>query len=256
MKKAVILMIGVFCALGCSVKEDRAECPCRIILDFSKVDTSKVKSLNVLVTSADKVVLSDVVDAEEFAAEYMRDVPHGHLRMNIWGGGDDRVRGDYSLVIPYGCECPPLYMDSFDVNANSETFFRTIALNKNHCRLTVLVEGMKTMPYSLTFKGNVDGYGLDGMPTAGDFSCVAYPGETGDSQALLPRQVDSSLLLEVDDNTSVVKTFALGEYIASSGYDWTAENLDDVTIVLDYYVTYIKISVQGWDKEYTYSIIF
>ena len=256
MKNAIVLMIGVFCAMACSVKEDRTECPCRIILDFSKVDTSKVKSLNVLVTSADEIVLSEVVDAEAFADEYVRNVSRGSLRVNVWGGEDGRIREGRGLLIPYGCECPPLYMDSFDVDASGETFRRSVVLSKNHCRLTVLVEGMKTMPYSLTFRGNVDGYGLDGQPSAGDFLCVAYPGDTGDSQALLPRQVDSSLLLDVDDNTSVVKTFALGEYIASSGYDWTAEDLDDVTIILDYYVTYIKILVQGWDKENSYCIIF
>ena len=115
---------------------------------------------------------------------------------------------------------------------------------------------METMPYSLTFSGNVDGYGLDGLPSAGDFSCVAYPGDDGGSQALLPRQLDSSLLLEIDDNSSTVKTFAVGEYIAGSGYDWSAENLDDITIVLEYYVTYIKITIQGWDKEYSYDMIF
>ena len=257
MMRIIILMIACMCCmLSCSVKEDRTDCPCRMILDFSQVDTSKVKSLNILVTSDDGMVLNEVVSSEDFLSEYVRDVPHGRLRVNVWGGGEVRAHGGYGIVIPYGCECPPLYMDSFEGDAGGESFRKVVNLHKNHCQLTVLIEGMETMPYSLTFSGNVDGYGLDGLPSTGDFSCVAYPGDDGGSQALLPRQLDSSLLLEIDDNSSTVKTFAVGEYIAGSGYDWSAENLDDITIVLDYYVTYIKITIQGWDKEYSYDMIF
>ena len=101
----------------------------------------------------------------------------------------------------------------------------------------------------------MDEYSLDGLPSEGDFACVAYPGESGNLQAGLPRQVDASLVLEVDDGTSVLKTFALGEYIVNGGYDWTAEELEDVTVTLNYQMTYVKISISGWDREYFYNII-
>ena len=98
-------------------------------------------------------------------------------------------------------------------------------------------------------------YVMERVIDTDEFSCVAYPGTEGNLQAGLPRQVDASLLLEVDDGTSVQKTFALGEYIISSGYDWTAEELEDMTVTLDYQITYVKITVSGWDKEYFYNII-
>ena len=46
----------VFFAAGCSVKEDRDECPCILVMDFSCVDTSLVKSVNVLAESPDGIV--------------------------------------------------------------------------------------------------------------------------------------------------------------------------------------------------------
>ena len=136
-----------------------------------------------------------------------------------------------------------------------ESCREVVHVHKNYCRLTIVVEGVEDPPYSLTFKGNVDGYKLNGLPSEGAFACVAYPGEEGRLQAGLPRQVDDSLVLEVDDGTTVLKTFALGEYIIKGGYDWTTRELQDLTVTLDYQITYIKIAISAWDNEYFYNVI-
>ena len=252
MPSVVVLSIIFIVSAACSVKEDRQVCPCRLMLDLSQIDTSVVKVLNIHAMSSDGIVFSDTLDASCFTDVYVRDVPHSRMRLALWG-----VDGaDNSLLIPYGRECPSIYMCAFDVEASGETYFKEIELLKNHCRLTVLFNGRDEMPYSLTFKGNVDGYRADGLPSAGDFACVAYPSADGGSQVVLPRQKDSSLLLEVeDDRTSVLKTFAIGEHLAECGYDWTAETLEDVTVILDYHITGITVTFKGWDKEYSYDII-
>lgn len=253
MRIYVLMTLTMIVAAGCSVKEDRMNCPCMLVLDFADVDTSVVSVLNLLATLHGEVVLDERVDAVSFGKEYVCRVPHGHLQVNVWAGGEGR-EGPSGVVIPYGCECPPIFMDSFIADTRGDVFRKVVTMHKNHCRLTIEMDGVEEIPYSLTFKGQVDGYGLDGMPQEGDFSCVAYPGLKGESHALLPRQLDSSLMLEVDDGTSVAKTFAIGEYIVSSGYDWSAVDLEDVTLMLDYYITYIKIEIQGWDKEYVYNV--
>ena len=67
---------------------------------------------------------------------------------------------------------------------------------------------------------------------------------------------DWTLQLDVEDeDSSVLKTFAIGEYMDKSGYDWTEADLEDVVIVLDYSVTGLRVVFKGWDKEYTYDII-
>ena len=237
---------------ACSVKEERQMCPCRLVLDLSGTDTSVVKVLNMHAMSSDGIVFSDTLRAEDFAELYVRDVPHTRMRISLWGTDKDGGR----LLIPYGQECPSLYMCSFDAETYGETFYRQVHLYKNHCRLTVLLKGREEMPYSVTFRGNIDGYELDGMPSAGDFACVAYPGDEMGAQVIIPRQKDSSLLLDVEDRSSSgLKTFAIGEHMAAAGYDWTAENLEDVTVILDYYVTGMTITFKGWDEEYSYDII-
>lgn len=255
MRRVILMLIGVAFIGGCSIKEDRTGCPCRLVLDFSGIDTNLVRSLNVLATLGGDVVFSDKVDMLDFGTEYVRNVPHGELQINVWCVGEERIDEQRGVVIPYGCECPPLYMRSFVADTRGEFCSETVHVYKNFCRLAVLVEGVEELPYSLTFKGNVDGYGLDGSPSVGDFSCVAYPGEKGNLWAGIPRQVDASLVLDIDDGTSVVKTFALGEYIINGGYDWGAVELEDLTVTLDYQLTYINITIKEWDKEYSYSVI-
>ena len=244
------MLVVFFLIAGCTVKEDRKDCPCRLIMDFREVDTSLVKKVNVLAVSSDGIVFSDCVD--DFSRDYVRDVPHCDMQVNVWGGEGT----DEDLQIPYGCECPDLYMHSFKPDTSGEIWREDVALKKNHCRLTVLLDGRDDMPYCLTFKGNVDGYGTDGLPTSGDFACVAYPAGQGGSQVVIPRQTDPSLLLEIDDiDVSVTKTFAIGEYMDAAGYDWRAAELEDATVLIDYYLTGIKITFKGWDNEYSYDII-
>lgn len=252
MRSGVIFVFCVFFVVGCTVKENREECPCRVVMDFSKVDTSLVKGVNVLAMSSGGIVFSDYVDVLDFGKEYVREVPHDEMKINVWGGDG----ADEDLTIPYGCECPDLYMYTFEPDTRGEIWHESVRLRKNHCCLTVLLEGCDEIPYSLTFKGNVDGYGYDGLPSEGEFSCVAYPVGTGGSQVVVPRQTDRSLMMEVDDSeASVTKMFAIGEYLDSAGYDWDAVDLEDVLVVIDYYLTGFRITFKGWDEENYYDII-
>lgn len=246
----VILLVIMLLAVSCSVKEDRQDCPCRLMMDMSGIDTALVKVVNLLATSSDGVVFSDTVSSKDFSRIYMRDVPHTQMRISAW-------TGDRELIIPYGQECPPFYMSSFAADTHGEVCLCYVDLKKNHCCLTVLFDGRDQMPYRLTFRGDVDGYSDDGTPSVGAFACVAYPLSDGSgAQVIVPRQLDSSLLLDVEDvESATLKTFAIGEYLTAGGYDWTSENLDDATVILDYYVTGIKITYKGWDKEYSYDII-
>ena len=255
MIRSICIALIVVMSVACSVKENRENCPCKLVLDFSEIDTSLVKSLNILATCDGDVAYSGQVSAIDFEREYVCDVPHGDLRLNVWCVSEERIDNELGVVIPYGCECPVLYMNSLMIDTWGESCREVVHVHKNYCRLTIVVEGVEDPPYSLTFKGNVDGYKLNGLPSEGAFACVAYPGEEGRLQAGLPRQVDDSLVLEVDDGTTVLKTFALGEYIIKGGYDWTTRELQDLTVTLDYQITYIKIAISAWDNEYFYNVI-
>ena len=55
------VIVGVLLCAGCAVKEYRESCPCRLVLDFSEVDTSAVRSADLYVTVPDGYVFTDYI---------------------------------------------------------------------------------------------------------------------------------------------------------------------------------------------------
>jgi hypothetical protein len=46
----------------------------------------------------------------------------------------------------------------------------------------------------------------------------------------------------------IVRTFALGSYIAASGYDWAALDLEDLTLNVDISLTSVTVSTDLWSQ--------
>lgn len=238
---------------GCSVKENREECPCRLYIDFGEDCAGVSEYAELTVFSEDGFSYSAKVDASAFEEEYMVPVPRGGVRVNAYYGAEEFVRTDGAMIIPLGDDCPRIYMYSSYVDTSGDVAYADVAMHKNHCVITVHVEESE-FPYSLNVRGNVAGYDSGGNPSGGEFSCLVRPDSEGMCMVSVPRQTDRTLVLDVDDGTDVLKTFALGEYVAASGYDWHAENLEDITIGLDYSLSHLTLKVEGWSKELHFDI--
>lgn len=240
---------------GCSVKEVRDECPCHLILDFSQVDTLAVAEA--LISAADELgtVYGGLVSAKEFMPEYHMDVMRSRLHLNVCSGDAGLYRPGKGLAIPEGEACPEIWIYSAGLEADSESVRDTVMLRKNHCVLTLVIEKEDSPVYGLRVKGNVNGYGVDGSPVEGTFSCI--PEEAGKQRfrTVIPRQTDPSLMLEVDDGTEILKSIALGELISAGGYDWTSPDLEDLTVHIDWAFTDVVITVRGWNWSRVYQIV-
>jgi len=162
------------------------------------------------------------------------------------------------VAIPTGEECPPLYWWRTSLETREETVYLEPRLRKQFCRLTM------TLPTTLdahvidkeqltfTFEGSVCGYDAEMNPASGPFSftpevkwlpsdIIASPLGGGGSFFLrrtvsvrLPRQTDASLMLHVTRNGSLIRSFSVGSYIAASGFDWSAPDLPDLSLSLDF----------------------
>ena len=242
-------------SVGCSVKELRDDCPCRLILDFSETDTLSVRELVVHAEDRAGTSYDCNLAAAEFMPEYHMEVSRSSLLLNVCSGDAGLYEPGRGLVIPYGSACPEVFMYMKEIDALGEFVRDTVSLHKNHCVLTVIFEKEDSPLYGLCLKGGVAGYGKDCRPMAGEFSFV--PIESGDRsyRAVIPRQLDSSLMLEVDDGSAMIRRFALGEMIAAGGYDWDSRDLDDLTVRIDWASTDIMITINGWDWSYEYQIV-
>ena len=250
----LILLAGVSLGQACSVREARMECPGLLSLEFVCPETCDAGSVGLLVTSDKGFVWKDTVDVMMNGGGYSVSVPQTALHIRAWTGYDVHVT-ESGLVIPYGQDCPRVHMHDSDIRFTGEYHHEVVTLHKNHCVMMLNTEGDGKLLSVLILRGNVAGYDADGMPLQGSFRFVLEEDEDeGGYMAVLPRQTDASLMLEVDDGKGGYKAFALGQYIVSSGYDWTAEDLEDITVTLDYALTEIRLVIGGWESVYEYEM--
>ena len=286
----VMWMAGMLFLSSCSIKEDRDGCPCWMAVDLSKVAESRWKSPEVQsgidyhsVTKslksrqhlAESVVLrlrgnsdEDAINYEYQVTEAVRadagtleyEVPRGSVgvsavafsrRVTGRAGNDgDEIR------IPVGEQMDSLYGFFKMYHTRCESVLCDVDLHKEFCTVSFTLgdEGYSS-PYDIEVWGNVVGVSAwDLMPVKGDFRYAPVQ-KNGVYQVRVPRQVDNSLELVMLEDSEIVDRLPLGEYIARSGYDWTAENLEDVHIALDLENQQVMITVGGWDGVVVMDIV-
>lgn len=250
----LILLGGLLLGSACSVREDRIPCPCQLYLDFMCPEIDQARHVELMVTSLKGFVWKDTVDVARVGNGYSVPVPQTFLHVRACAGADGCAT-ESGIVIPYGQDCPRVYMHDSDVKVTGEYIKETVTLRKNHCILTVSVEGEGRLPSAPRVRGNVAGYDAEGLPLDGEFLyTLEEEGFDEGYKAVLPRQKDATLMLELDDGKGNSKSFALGQYIEDSGYDWTVPDLEDVSVTLDHAMTEIRLVVGGWESVYRYEM--
>jgi hypothetical protein len=286
----VMWMAGMLLLSSCSVKEDRSGCPCWMTVDLSDVAESRWKSPKVQscaeyqeVTKslesrqhiAESVVLrlrgnsdEDEVDYSYQVTEAVRagvgaleyEVPRGSVGVSAVAFGNEipgqaGYDGD-EIRIPVGEQMDSLYGFFKMYHTRCESVLCDVKLHKEFCTVSfTLGEDGYTSPYDIEVWGNVAGVSAwDLMPVLGVFRYAPMQ-KNGVYQVRVPRQVDNSLELVMLEDSEIVDRLPLGEYIARSGYDWTAEDLADVNVVLDLEMQQVMITVSGWEGVVVMDIV-
>lgn len=183
------------------------------------------------------------------------------------------------IEIDEGRPCPSIWTCCEKVSARADRVTVPVRLHKNFCRIDIQVRDVdgEEFPFKLRVRGNVNGYGLDGKPARGAFLCDAERSETegsgtesdGDDSGTasestgsghgyavtVPRQTDESMTLEIVTDDGVAKSFAIGNYIASSGYDWTSADLKDICLEIDYARTVISFTIDKWTHSEQFEVV-
>ena len=288
----VMWMAGMLFLSSCSIKEDRDRCPCWMTVDLSDVAESRWKSpemqsnmehqdvtkspeslpnvaANVLLrlrgnSDEDEVdyafKMTETVNTEVGALEY--EVPRGSIGVSVIEM-PDRVGHDViagydgdEIRIPVGEQMDSLYGFFKMYHTRCESVLCDVDLHKEFCTVSFTLgdEGYSS-PYDIEVWGNVAGVSAwDLMPVKGDFRYAPMQ-KNGVYQVRVPRQEDNSLEMVMLDDDDIVDSLPLGEYIARSGYDWTAEDLADVNVALDLEMQQVMITVSGWDGVVVMDIV-
>ena len=246
------IVIVILAIVSCSVKEDRDVCPCLLSLDFRLLEIGDSLELSVY---EDSVLYLNSV----FASSSIRDglmqleVPRGNITLAV----SDAISADGAgnVLIPYGSAFSRqnLYVGRFDTMR--EDCGDSVILHKNHCILRMSFLGTDMVrPYTLKILGNVNGSKWDGSPHTGSFCVELPPSDEGTPPVCIPRQKDGSLLLDIMDRDRTLRSFALGEYILASGYDWNAEDLADLEVCMDFARYRIALKSELWDNPIYFHI--
>ena len=286
----VMWMAGMLLLSSCSVKEDRSGCPCWMTVDLSDVAESRWKSPEVQSCTeyqeitkslesrqhiAESVLMrlrgnsdEDAVEYEYQMTEAVRadagtleyEVPRGAVGVSAVALGREipgqaGYDGD-EIRIPVGEQMDSLYGFFKIYHTRCESVLCDVDLHKEFCTVSfTLGKDGYTSPYDIEVWGNVAGVSVwDLMPVQGDFR-YAPVHKNGVYQVRVPRQEDNSLEMVMLDDDDIVDSLPLGEYIARSGYDWTAEDLADVNVALDLEMQQVMITVSGWDGVVVMDIV-
>lgn len=240
---------------SCSVKEDRSACPCMLMLDLNGVSTVDMHSTDINITSPVGFEFGTSIPASLYGEVYAVPVPRTGVYLDASYGSDGCFCPGKGFVIAAGRSFPPLYLYSSYINTAFETVTERVLMHKEHCNINIKMKAAEVpYPFSVLVEGDICGVGIDGIPVEGPFSFAPEIRGDGSCSVRVPRQTSSSLILEIADENGVLRSFSIGEYIIESGYDWTAENLEDVDIVIDYAKTEIAFSVNGWEKTVHFDV--
>ena len=235
------ILLPLLLVPSCSVKENRAVCPCGLTLELAGLPVRPV----VLGVAGEGYSWTEVVHADTVL---VLPVPKGEVTVSAVGGA--LAEGDGSVRIPEGEEAPPLYLFHADVSTDAEQVVLPVLLHKQFCTLELTFKGPPgyAPPFEAVVEGFYGGWAPDGSPFPGPFSRRLLPGVDGRAVLRLPRQGDDSLLMRIVFSDQVVRTFALGSYIAAAGYDWTAPDLADLSLQVDISLTSVTISSNLWSQ--------
>ena len=246
---------------ACSIKEDRSACPCHLILDVSGISVERFDTLDVLLQNSADAFRSRRALVESDGGLIRMDIPKQQWDLNVCAmeNGALWLTGGQSpqMQIPPGEQCPPLYLYAVGMDATGEERVEKVVLHKSFCTLHIrMLEADPAQPYpfSLCIRGDVDGYDSAGRPREGRFDAAAYPTQAGACSVRVPRQKDDSLELLLREGDETVAAFALGRYIASGGYDWTAPDLEDVQVTIDCAALSLSLQVKNWTETYHFNV--
>lgn len=248
------LRISVCCLLLLSllscVKENRSSCPC--ILDVTV--SGGVETLVTLSLWDSGLRQSDTIDIAGGECRHECEISRGHFIMTASSGIRHTPDSRGNLLLGEGEEMDELYSYSGNLDADAEVTSSSVLLHKQFAtiEISVLCTDISSLPDGIVLTGDCAGVNLVSLsPVKGTFVRRLYPVLGEYCRVSVPRQCDESLLLSIPDFGDI----HLGQLIAETGYDWTAEDLEDISIEIDLVECRISIGIGDWIIEKEFDVV-
>ena len=175
----------------------------------------------------------------------------------VLGNNSIKIR-DGAMKINCGEQSDSLYAFCNTIGAYSDTVAVSLRLCKQFS--TVSIRIAEAADFYCRIIGNVNGISMTTLkPTAGEFDYVMdNDSENGNWVFRMPRQSDKSITMEIRDRTddTVVAVVPLGELLETAGYEWDADNLQDVSLDVDPVSKHITVAISTWDNGRIFEFVY
>lgn len=235
--------------LSCSVKENRMECPCLLEITLAGGNDSKA----VVGVWKDELVNSLDVNSYDKSRRHALDIPRGYFTMTACSGLRRKLPRDGSFFLEKGEEMEEIYAGSSQLEALADTVYGSVVLHRQFAfiNVRVLCISAEQMPQDIIIGGNTAGMDLRTMaPLPGKYEVVLHPIFGEYCRASVPRQLDSSLIMDI----AGLGRIPIGEYITESGYDWSAADLADIELDIDFIECTVTLKASGWNEGRIFSL--
>lgn len=271
MKRVLYILLAVLPLVSC-VKQDRSDCPCYLLFSHGGFDAAGFDG-NVQVDVFDGPAYQD--GGSHSVSELIEDEPDIEVRRGLMDvcciGGIDRMyrEVDTRLLITKGEQCDAVYaFCDFLVDTNRERAQVNGTLNKQFAVINVtLVMPEPDVRHILRYTGNSVGFDVRSLkPVGGEFRYLSYGSDDDKYSVRIPRQLDNSLFVEIFRETVIgvpseiegfekVSSINIGRFITDGlGYDWSAESLSDIDIVIDYVGCTVSVKIKDWNVVRLFTI--
>lgn len=248
-------LLSLSLLLASCVKEDRYDCPCRLSVDLSSY-VGFTDRMTLYGWHSGQEVFGCSVLEDAFAEPYEVDVPRGVISYCAWCGAEGMGRTDDALLVVEGKDCAPLFAYGASVATVGERAYDKVLLRKQHCRVTLSLSNVPSPEQGsleVLVRSRWSGLALPSLEALqGSFRYCGSIGEEGECEFLLPRQGDDSIEADILLDSQAVFTIPLGRLIAEKGYDWSAEDLDDVWVSVDWGLGEAHVSILGWTNGWVH----
>lgn len=265
--RAILGMAALPLLLGCSVKEDRIECPVYVTVltdEFVRLGMNEG-----LVSFSDTHVIDreDVSFLAILRSGYKQACPREFARAAVFSGAENYILVEEALRVIPGCQAGLLWAYGESFSAQSDEYVIDAKPHKQYCLVQFLFEdsprAAPDYPWRFRIKAACSGMDIYTLaPLEGEYSACVGPNAVGAWYGVIPRQKANDLLLEVylpdsdrEDQGRIDYVIDLGARFAAMGYDWTAEDLRDVSVKVGFASAEITVGVQDWEGDNSYEHI-
>lgn len=242
--------------VACSVKEDRAPCPCYLQVSFADPDASGEAEM---LGWRDDRLFRDRVRIEESRPCWSKSVQKGMLTLSACTGIGEAFAEGRQMRIPPGSQADSLYAWFEEVDATGDLAYAEVSFRKQFATVFLDIQKPADVVSSCRFlvEGNSCGFDLlDFSPVQGAFRFTPVPREGERVVSFrIPRQGDTKLTVTIQPEEAAAARFLLGEYIDRLGYNWKAEELQDIYVSVDLVRGLADVRVADWEEGAVFPLI-